>query len=290
MKPTKTKLNKAARKRGSTMRKAESGLLNKAVSLQSKLNGYILNVLMPSLDISNGKISNTTANLKKINKATGLKKFMRTVVNQAMFEYYDTQFRTLTGQTNNYFSPFEPTKAAQKRITDKGTVIVSGFLDSLFDNNDIVRGLQNTLKNSVVTSQSTIDLEKLITEQIKGKEGKFGTIEAYHYRNGSDEFQAYSRTLDDNFSKALNLNYAIYAGGEITTTRDFCEDRNGKVFNRETILSWNHTPADWQGRKAENSILIDMGGYNCRHDFDWISWQLAKRLNPSIEKSEFDKK
>ena len=272
------------------LRKAEKGLLKKAETLERKLNAYMLNTLLPSLDMSNGKVTNTAANLTKVNKATGLKKFMRTVVNAAMFEYYDKQFNSLTGQTTRYFNAFEPTSAAQKRITDKGQIIVEGFLDSLFDNNDIVRSLQNTVRNAVTTSMSSADLSKLLTEQIKGKEEKYGVVKSYHYKNGSDEFQAYSRTLDDNFSTALNLNYAIYAGGEILSTRDFCEHRNGNVYNRETILSWNSTPVTWQGRKENNNILIDMGGYNCRHDFDWISWPLARRLDSSIEKSEFDKK
>lgn len=289
MPPTVTELQKEARKRGALLRKSESGLMTRASSLQRRLNSYVTSKLLPSLDISNGQIRNTTANLKKINKATGLKKFMREVVNAAMYDYYAKQFSSLDGQTNRYFSPFEPTAAAQKRITDKGEVIVDGFLNSLFDNNDIVRSLQNTLKNGVTTTMQTSELSSLLTEQIKGKEKKFGLIEAYHYKNGRDEFQAYSRTLDDNFSKALKLNYAIYAGGEINTTRDFCDHRNGNVYNRETILSWNHTPATWQGRKENNNILIDMGGYNCRHDFDWISYALARRLNPDIEKSKFDK-
>ena len=32
-----------------------------------------------------------------------------------------------------------------------------------------------------------------------------------------------------------------------------------------------------------------MGGWNCRHDFDWVSWQLARRVDPNMERSKFDK-
>jgi len=290
MPPTIKQLNKEARKRGAMLRKAESGLLDKAATLERKLNAYMLNTLVPSLDISNGKIKNTTANINKVNKASKLRSFMRTVINASMYEYYDKQFNSLTGQTTRYFNAFEPTEAAQERITAKGEKIVEGFLDSLFDNNDIVRSLQNTVKNAVTTSMESSDLKTLLTDQIKGKKDKLGVIGSYHSKNGRDEFQAYSRTLDNNFSTTLNLNYAIYAGGEINTTRVFCDERNGNVYTREVILSWNHTPATWVGRKENNEILVDMGGYNCRHDFDWISYALARRLNPSIKKSEFDKK
>ncbi|MCW8966606.1 MAG: hypothetical protein OQK82_07980, partial [Candidatus Pacearchaeota archaeon] len=158
MLPTVKALQKEARKRGAMLRKSESGLLSNAASMQDKLDSYIINTFLPSLDISNGQIKNTTTNLKKINKATGLKKFMRDVVNASMYAYYDKQFNSLSSQTTRYFNAFEPPLAAQKRITDRGTVIVDGFLNSLFDNNDIVRGLQNTLKNGVSTSMKTSEL------------------------------------------------------------------------------------------------------------------------------------
>ena len=288
--PTITELRKIARQRSSILRSSEKGLLARANSMERKLNAYLLGTFFPSLDISKGKVRNTTFNLKKINKATGLKKFIKNVVNVAMFGYYDKQFNSIEGATRVYFSPFEPRAAAERRILDRGEIIVDGFVDNLFDNNDIVKGLQQTIKNGITTEQSTTELKQMLTEQVKGKQEKLGIVSSYHSKNGRDQFQAYSRSLDEEFSKTLNLNYAIYAGGEILTTRQFCDDRNGLVFNRETILEWNTTPATWQGRKPNNNILIDLGGYNCRHDLDWISYALARRLNPNIEKSKYDKK
>lgn len=289
-KPTVTSQQKIARIRGKLLRQSEKGLMKIAGSQERKLNNYVLNNLLPELDISGGQIKNTTANLRKINRATGLKAFIKKVVNVFMFGYYDKQFDKLEGATTDYFSPFEPTAPSQKRILDRGKEIVNGFVDSLFDNNQIVRGIQNTIRNGITSEQKVSELKAFITEQIKGKETKLGIVSNYHSVNGRDQFQAYSRSLDEEFSKNLGLNYAIYAGGTINDTREFCLDRNGQVFNRETILEWNTVPANWQGRKPNNNILIDMGGFNCRHDFDWISFALAKRINPEIEKSSFDKK
>lgn len=286
--PTVTELRKLARKRGATLRGAESGLMDKAKAQERKLNRYVLNTLIPSLDISNNRVKNTNANLKKINKAGGLKKFIKNVVNLAMFEYYESEFNKISRGTNSYFNRFEPTEAQKTRIFNRGQTLVDGFVDSLFDNNQIVTNIQGTVRNAITTNQPVSELKQLLTEQIKGKDKKLGSLSSFHYQNGYNEFQAYARGLDDEFSRALDLNYAIYAGGEIKTTRDFCDERNGNVYNRETILSWNNL--EWQGKKENNNILIDLGGYNCRHDLDWISYQLAKRLNPEIEKSKFDKK
>jgi len=78
----------------------------------------------------------------------------------------------------------------------------------------------------------------------------------------------------------------LYQGGEIKGTRSFCESRTGKVFNRETIESWQNL--EWQGKKKGHNIIIDAGGYNCRHYYDWVSYALARRLDPDIEKSKYD--
>ena len=275
-----------ARKRSAILRIAEGGLMDKASASQSRLNAYVLNELLPSLDIENGRVKSTTSNLRKASQLKGLKKFLRNVVNASMYDYYDNQFNNVSKGSERYYGLFETPKAAQDRIKTKGEVLTSGFLDSLFDKNEITQAIQSTVVNGVNTGQRTAKLKKLLTEQIKGKEG-FGLIESYHYNNGRDEFQAYSRTLDNEYSTVLNLNYAIYAGGEMDTTRKFCSDRVGNVYNREEIIEMGEE--DWKGKKENNNILIDLGGYNCRHDLDFISYALAKRINPDIEKSKFDK-
>jgi len=290
MPPTVTELRKKARERAALLRKSEKGLLSKASAMQRRLNSYVLNYFLPSLQINeNNTIKNTNANLKKANKAGGLKRFIKKVVNVSMFDYYDQQFKKLTNKTVDYFTPFNPTEAAKKRILNRGETITDGFIDDLFDNNQVANEIQKTIKKGIISGQNVTQLKSVLTEQIKGKENKFGLLENYHYRNGTDELQKYTRELDQQFSEAAELNYAIYAGGEIKTTRDFCDQRNGKVFNRETVLSWNTTPANWSGRKEDNNILVDLGGYNCRHNLDWISYELAKRIDPNIEKSKYDK-
>ena len=285
--PTLKELNALARKRSKALREAESGLLEKAGGLENKLLAFVRNEFLPSLDIADNKITNSISNLRKVNDSSSLKKYMRKVVNVAMYEYYQSEFNNITNLTNGYYNKFEPKEAQQKKILERGAVIVDGYLDSVFDNNQIVRSIQGTVRNAVSTNQALSEAGQLLQDQIKGKEDKFGLVKSYHYQNGFDEFQAYSRTLDEDYSKALELNYAIYAGGEMKTTRQFCTERNGNVYNRETILSWDDE--EWQGKKPNNNILIDLGGYNCRHDLDWISFNLAKRLDPSIEKSTFDK-
>lgn len=288
MAPRLEDIRKVNRRRGSFMRRAESGLMDLAKAMQRKLNSFVLKTFVPSLDIRNNQLVNNAKNLRKVNAASSIKRFMKNVVNANMFKYYNQKFSTVEKISLEYYNPFEPSPTLEKNIMGRAQIEKEGFFNDLFDNNDILKKMQNSLRNGVITEQITNELNSVLTKQIEGTPDKLGIVASYHYQNGYDEFQSYSRSIDEQFSKQLNLNYAFYAGGVISDTRDFCRRRSGKLFNRETIESWNYVPANWSGRKENNNILIDMGGWNCRHDFDWISWELAKRVNPDIQRSKYD--
>lgn len=289
--PTLTELNKRGRKRAATVIKAQKGLIKKSGTLQRTLHAFVINELMQSLDRDlDNNLKNTNENLKTINKATKLKRLINTVINAALYDYYLTEFSKITVQTVQYFGPFGPSPQAVKRIEGRGEIVTGGFLNELFDNNQISRSIQQTITKGITSNQNVTDIKSVLTDQIKGKGDKMGLVQGYHYQNGFNELKAHSRALDNEFSKTLNLNYAIYQGGEKTTSREFCLNRLGGVYNREEILAWNHTPATWSGRMENNDILIDLGGWNCGHKLGWITYELAKRMNASIEKSKYDEK
>lgn len=280
-------LRAKSKARAAILRKAEADLIKRATALDVRLSKYVVNTLLPTLEINtDGTIKNSLANLQKINTSTGLNKFVKDVVNNDLQRYYTDQFSQIDKATGGYYDEFNPKDTVKKAIAARGNATTNGFMQSLFSNNMVVMSIQQTIRKGINSNQNVVDIKGILDQQIQGKEGKMGLVTSFNYQNGYDDFQAYSRTLDNEYSKALSLNYAIYQGGEIKTTRTFCEDRAGKVYNRETILSWNLL--EWQGMKENNDILIDLGGYNCRHDLDWISYELAKRIDPEIQKSEFD--
>ena len=288
--PRTTDLRAKNAKRSNLITRSEKGLIKQSGSLQRNLNAFLLNEFLPSLaiDENTNTIRNTTANLKKVNNSAKLKKFIRDKVNPVLQKYYLTQFSKIENRTVSYFNEFDPTDATKKRLINRANTVADGFIDDLFSNNQVVKDIQDTFRKAVTAGMSVSELQNTITDQVKGRNDQMGIIENFQYNNGYNEFQKQARGLDEDFSQALNLNYALYAGTEIKTTRKFCLSRIGKVYNRETILSWQDL--NWQGKEKNHQILIDLGGYNCRHDLDWMTFELAKRLNPNIEKSKFDKK
>lgn len=80
------------------------------------------------------------------------------------------------------------------------------------------------------------------------------------------------------FERAVTLKKArdvgikrfVYVGGLIKTSRDFCIERDGKIFTQTEINAW----PDQHGLPAN----IYLGGYNCRHELVPVSDDLASRL------------
>jgi len=103
----------------------------------------------------------------------------------------------------------------------------------------------------------------------------------YYGRWTHDIYSQYQRIATNEVRKKLGLRFAIYQGGLIETSRDFCEERNGKVWTEDEIEAWANL--DWEGKQeAGYNVFADLGGYNCRHRLDWISDELAFRKRPEL--------
>lgn len=79
-------------------------------------------------------------------------------------------------------------------------------------------------------------------------------------------------------NEELGIEYFQYLGGEIATTRPFCEHREGQIFHRKEIEAWGEGEnsagindirnGTWDGRidgTDSRSIFTFVGGWNCRH-------------------------
>lgn len=78
----------------------------------------------------------------------------------------------------------------------------------------------------------------------------------------------FQRAMSNRESEKLGLNYFIYEGGLIQTSRQFCISRAGKIFHRDDLATWDN------GQGIPASIYL--GGYRCRHQINWISDSFAK--------------
>lgn len=81
--------------------------------------------------------------------------------------------------------------------------------------------------------------------------------------------------------RTIKGQYAIYQGGLIQDSRQFCKERNNKVFTKAEIESWKEL--EWEGKPENYDPFINVGGTGCRHTLDWISIELAVILRPDLK-------
>ncbi len=106
-------------------------------------------------------------------------------------------------------------------------------------------------------------------------------VERYYAQWTHDIYSSYHNAAGNEVRIQLGLRFAVYTGGIMEATRDFCYDKDGQVYSEEEIMAWaNET---WKGKpKTGYDPVIDVGGYNCRHTLRWISDELAYQLRPEL--------
>jgi hypothetical protein len=107
------------------------------------------------------------------------------------------------------------------------------------------------------------DVDRIVAEAGEATAGQIET----EIRTNMAGFQ---RAVTLSKAAEVGAEYFLYIGGIIETSREFCRERDGKVFTAEQIAAWDNG----QGLPAD----IYLGGYNCRHSLRPISKELAKDL------------
>lgn len=181
---------------------------------------------------------------------------------------------------------------AKYGVNPDGSLDPDGYLFEAMTDTSVSRRIKSMVSGSV---QSETKIGKMKTD-LRGIMGRGGTgiVEGKIADALPNGLLQVDRDTNTSFAVDLELNYAIYQGGTIQTTRDFCDVRNGKVFSRDEILDFgtssdefggytNKSAGEFTGKNKGYNPLVDLGGYNCRHGYDWISDKLAFTLRPELK-------
>ena len=93
----------------------------------------------------------------------------------------------------------------------------------------------------------------------------------------NDSLREFDATLNLSKAQEAGLNYVIYFGNVIPTTRSFCrlvrqgklDIRKGGLFTVDEVKKlWRRRT--WQGKKAGDPFIV-RGGYNCRHQWSFVN-------------------
>jgi hypothetical protein len=274
---------KPSKERVKAIQRAEKKLLELSKQLQSEYFDKVWRSI--SASVERGNFTAVASNPIFV-------KAWQSIVGKGINAFLKSELMEIEKTSSVYYSQFTPAflefSQVQKIVTDDLRRNLAQFANSYNISTVAANNLRSFVLGQIGGGVSFADARKNANNFANGTAQKLGVVDNFNLVQSriQDTFAEYDRRLSNKFADRLQLNYFIYQGGEIKTTREFCEERNGGVFTREEGVSWNEL--QWEGKKVGHNVLIDAGGYNCRHYLDWISYELAKQLRPDIERSVFD--
>ena len=251
-------------------------------SQQTMLNE--IDTLLNQLDVVDGSIVMSKENIIKIGKIT---EDLRQVLHgsdyvdavKTFINEFPKQAKITTSQYNKMGLDIPVDDAKMLEALTYGNQ--KAALDLLSDNaidNALLTPIKQQLNASVTSSANFKQTLDTIRTYISGGTINDEPIEGNMYRYvkqvAYDSYATADRSYGQQINNSLGLDWYVYRGGELPTTRCFCDERNGKYYHRKEIELWGQglqvgsCDYPWQGmRKGTNSetIFTFVGGYNCRH-------------------------
>jgi hypothetical protein len=164
-------------------------------------------------------------------------------------------------------------------VDDNGKATPNGYLDTLVKDPSIKNQVRNIAMGAVIGESGYFETKKAVATFVTGQGENAGALSSYTRNFVYDMYSQLDRANGLVYADKLGLEYAIYEGGLIKTSRPFCRERNGKVFTREEIMAFDPPKAKPPGYNP----LTDLGGYGCRHHLNWITKILAFALRPDLK-------
>ena len=174
-------------------------------------------------------------------------------------------------------SNFQPDNVQKQLLAISKQNAINAFFGSGLRDNVTVPFLEQLTAN-VAARAPLNQAVKALQGVIEGTETTDGRLLA-NVRTTANTAQAIAdRSYSAAVNEELGIEYFQYLGGEIPTTRPFCEHREGAIFHRKEIEAWGNGEnsagindirnGTWDGRidgTDSRSIFTFVGGWNCRH-------------------------
>ena len=216
---------------------------------------------------------------------------------KALTERFAVDLLEVAGRNESYYllAGFEDAKVkaitedtalirARIGLDEKGRILKGGYLDRLAAAPEARQKILDYVVNSMASRKGPKAFVSGLKELVQGGAKSEGVITKHWEGAAFDSYNQLREISNLHMANELELNYFVYTGGVIDSTRRFCEKRNRKVFSRAETVNWKNDPdlID-QATKDTYNPLVDRGRYNCRHFIMWISDERAKELRPDID-------
>jgi hypothetical protein len=262
--------------------------------------------LLDSLDREEGKIILSNSNFDKAGQiANKLGQSIFDTDYKPALKDFISEFSTQAEITDSFFSrsfdSFEPSEL-YKNVLKSSQKNTLKLLSQEAIGKEFVDPMREILSSSVTNGQNFSEAVKTLRNFIEGDDKLEGTLERYVKQVAKDSFSISDRQYTQTITNDLEIEWYVYRGGLIASSRPFCTMNNDKYFHKKEIEDFGRgididgkklTPEELQGRKAgtdSSTIFVFAGGYNCDHSWLPVSISIVPKdvIERNIKKGYYE--
>ncbi len=260
---------------------------------EASLYRRILSDVLPKLKQEDGFLKSGVSNLAKANLIERVFDEMGADEMRPIMRDFAEKLLGIAGWNAEYYLTIGSDAAKVERIAkdldrirviigiDKeGNLLSNGYLSRLAKSEIARERVKSFVLTSIASKQGVAQFERGLKNLIVTTKDVEGAIVGYWRQYAYDTYAKVREVDNLHFSDELGMDWFVYQGGLIKTSRAFCVKKNGKVFNKKQALTeWPKDPTliD-QKHLASYRPLIDRGRNNCRHFLMYITEQRAKEI------------
>ena len=160
------------------------------------------------------------------------------------------------------------------------TVEPNGFIEKLVSNDSAKIALKNTAMKIVIGQEGLESAKKEIKLLVEGNPDTLGVFEKHQRTFANDLYSEIDRATAKVISQDLGFVFAVYEGGLVERSREFCIEHAGKIYHIDEIKAFKPK----NGIPPNYNPFTSLGGYNCLHHLNYISTPLARAMGKDVEK------
>lgn len=268
---------------------------------EKKLYDQVYTKVIANLDLDGGSINSTGKNLTLASEVDSIYREFNKKEYVNILKQFSSDLSKVASLNGDYFrvvadeATIKRFDSVKKEVKDfmakriglnsKDEIVKGGYLDQLVSDESLKNSIKDKIIKGITNKKPVADLIKSLETTIIGNPNVDGGLVKHFNQNMHDTYNQFDRTTSMKYAERLDLQFFIYQGGKIKTSRPFCISRDNKCFTVQEAEKWGSLIGSDNGPMAEKNDynpLVDCGGFNCRHSLDYISNSLAKRYRPDM--------
>jgi hypothetical protein len=202
---------------------------------------------------------------------------------------YFSMFRVRAQRLSAIVQEVETMMQQRIGIDENGKIVKGSYLSNLIYDTTLKNAVQKETRAAMANGLTIKQMMNNVKEVIVGNPDKLGGLSSQYRTFVHDTYAQYDNGYANGVAQKIGLNAAVYAGGLIATSRELCISLNNTVLSRGEIAKLKQSPLLLKTKQERNSGVVsynpftDMGRWNCRHNWNWVTDAEAIKMRPAIK-------